>query len=170
MVKVERYMIPRDKLCQFQSETTLLDIAKTMAERKCGSAVVTQKTEKAGGEIEEAIGIITNNDLVRAIAHEMNPSETKANQIMSTELKYCQPEEPFSDVSQMMTEQHLHHILVRPDGGELCGLVSAADLVKQSCLDAKAWPWNRGYLDSLWHSGGTESSAPEGLGDALNDI
>ena len=78
---------------------------------------------------EEPIGIITKNDIIRAVIIEkMNPAETPVREAMSKPPKFVDANEDLDIVINMMIEQNAGHILVR-EGGKLVGAISGLDIM-----------------------------------------
>lgn len=111
--KVER------KVALVDGERSVLDAAKTMAERYIGSVVVT-----AGADIK---GIFTERDLMRVVAQQQNPSVVKLKDVMRADPASVAPNAGVDECLQLMKENRCRHLLVF-DGGKLVGIVSLRDL------------------------------------------
>ena len=83
---------------------------------------------------EDLIGIITETDLVRAIADGRDPASTRISQYMSEEPAVAGPEDDSREVAERMVAQGFRHLPVVEEG-KLVGMVSARDL-----LQLEAWP------------------------------
>jgi len=81
------------------------------------------------------LGLVTERDLVRAFArHGASASNLKVREIMSVDVPTCSPDEDISSLMRTMTTRRYRHVpVVR--GGELVGLVSIGDIVKQRLED-----------------------------------
>jgi CBS domain-containing protein len=68
------------------------------------------------------VGILTDWDVVRALAAEGDPSAQPLADFMSTELVATAPDATLADAAELMSEAEVHHLLVR-DGDELAGMI-----------------------------------------------
>jgi CBS domain-containing protein len=71
---------------------------------------------------DRLVGIVTDWDLVEALAGEGDPSGRPVADFMSTELVAVAPDATLSDAADLMAEHEVHHLLVR-DGDRLEGMV-----------------------------------------------
>lgn len=68
------------------------------------------------------VGIVTDWDLVEALAGEDDPSGQSLADFMSTDLVAVPPDATLTDAAEVMAEREVHHLLVR-DGDRLEGMV-----------------------------------------------
>jgi CBS domain-containing protein len=109
-------------------DASALAAVERMSERGIGSLVVTEE----GGRI---CGIVTERDFLRKVTLEGHPSrETKVGEIMTEKVMIASPEDTVEECMAVMTEQRFRHLPV-VDGGELVGIVSIGDLIKQVSRD-----------------------------------
>lgn len=100
--------------------TTLDRAAQAMVERKVGSAVVME-----GNEI---IGIITERDVMRAVARGLVPWSTMVSDCMTADPQTVGPSTSAEGALSMMLSNGFRHLpVVNQDG--LVGIVSLRDLV-----------------------------------------
>ena len=91
-------------------EASVLEAARAMRERKHGYVVVLSR-----GGIPE--GIATEWDfLAKVIAEGRDPSTTKLEDIMSTDLVTVKAADTFEDVTQLMVRRGIRRVLVLDDG------------------------------------------------------
>ena len=76
------------------------------------------------------LGIITAADLLQFQAARRDPKSVQAWQICSYRPIEVALDTPVGDVARLMVERHIHHIVVM-ENGEMKGVVSALDFVKQ---------------------------------------
>jgi signal-transduction protein with cAMP-binding, CBS, and nucleotidyltransferase domain len=104
-----------------ENETTN-NIAITMDEERLGAVIINGKEGKP-------IGIITERDLVvRVIAKNKKPDETKAKEIMTTPLITIESEATISDAARIMSRRNIRRLGVSYKGN-LEGIVSNKDLL-----------------------------------------
>jgi CBS domain-containing protein len=75
------------------------------------------------------VGIITERDLVRAIAEGVNPTQATAEVIMTPNPTTVNGDEDVSVVALKMMRLGIRHLPVVDDDGKPIGLVSARNLV-----------------------------------------
>jgi CBS domain-containing protein len=68
------------------------------------------------------VGIVTDWDVVRALAADGDPSSQPLADFMSTELVAAPPDATFAEAAEAMADHRVHHLLVR-DGDRLAGMV-----------------------------------------------
>jgi CBS domain-containing protein len=73
-------------------------------------------------------GVVSERDVVRAIAAGSDPAMTSALEIGWTELSWCEATATVAEVAEEMMERYIRHVLVKNDG-RLVGVVSARDLL-----------------------------------------
>jgi CBS domain-containing protein len=73
-------------------------------------------------EDERLVGIVTDWDLVEALASEGDPGTRPVADVMSTELVAAPPDCTLTDAAELMAEHEVHHLLVR-DGDRLAGML-----------------------------------------------
>jgi len=68
-------------------------------------------------------GIITERDLLRAVAQRARAAEARVRQWMTESVIIIEPDTPIQDAAQMMFERNFRHLPVSKDG-RLLGIVS----------------------------------------------
>jgi CBS domain-containing protein len=110
-------------------DASVFDAVREMARRNVGALVVM--------EGEEVVGIVSERDYARKIVLLARASrDTEVQEIMTTPVMYVQPTQTVEECMALMTEKRLRHLPVM-DNGELRGLISIGDLVKQVITDQK---------------------------------
>lgn len=102
-------------------DTTALDAAKRMNEKRIGSLVVLDHR----GEL---CGIITERDiLTRVVAAERAPEGTLVREVMTPGVLTCERETRLKELKRLMTEQRVRHVPVVEDK-RVVGIISIGDL------------------------------------------
>jgi CBS domain-containing protein len=110
-------------------DARVLDAIKLMAEKRIGALLVMEGKEVAG--------IVTERDYARKVVlHGRSSSETPVRDIMSTPVMYVRSDQTNEQCMALMTENRLRHLPVI-DHGELVGLISIGDLVKDIISEQK---------------------------------
>ena len=113
--------LPPGQLLSVEPDTTLAEVAGEMRAQDSDSVVV-----MSAGHM---VGIITERDLVRAIADGLNPKQAKAGVIMTAEPATVREDEDVSVVALRMMRLGVRHLPVVDAAGRPTGLLSAGDLV-----------------------------------------
>lgn len=101
-------------------DATLRDVAAMLAGHDIGVVLVSP--------VRDAVGMISERDLVSVLATGEDIDTCRAAEAMSTELVSTPVDATVSEVSQLMSEAGVRHVLVR-DGDNLAGLVSIRDVL-----------------------------------------
>lgn len=103
-------------------EAKVWDALKLMAEKGIGALLVMEGTK--------IVGIVSERDYARKVVLLGRSSEeTLVRDIMSSPVMYVRPDNTNEDCMALMTENRLRHLPII-DKGELIGLISIGDLVK----------------------------------------
>lgn len=96
------------------------------------------------------LGLITSTDMVKAYAQGKKGEETTAKEIMSYNFTMVSSSLVRDAVAELMMKENKHHVFVKDDFNDnIIGLVSSVDVVKETALDAKWWPYHREYFIGL---------------------
>lgn len=101
-------------------DATLHEVADALVDAGVGALVV--------GEGDRAEAIVSERDLVIALAGRRDPATTTAADIANDTLVWCDAEAPIAEVAELMMTRYVRHVLVERDG-RLVGIVSARDLL-----------------------------------------
>jgi CBS domain-containing protein len=102
---------------------SLAEIAAVLSERRIGAVVVV--------ETEEIRGIISERDIVRAVAKLGGAAlQRQGVEFMTPRVVTCVPEDTIDQVMQKMTTGRFRHLPV-VEKGRLAGIVSIGDVVKR---------------------------------------
>jgi CBS domain-containing protein len=104
------------------SERTVLEAARTMAEKRIGSLLVM--------EAGEMVGIVTETDVVRkGLAPQLPANSTSVGAVMNYPLMQIDINRTVRDASRLMAEERIRHLAVTEDN-KVVGILSVRDLVK----------------------------------------
>lgn len=102
---------------------TLLEAARTLADRKIGALVITDRDHSV-------IGILSERDLVRVLATIGAGGLTSTvGEVMSHPVRTCQESDTIEYLMAEMTARRLRHLPVVEEG-RLTGIISIGDVVK----------------------------------------
>ncbi|MBL4790243.1 MAG: CBS domain-containing protein [Kordiimonadaceae bacterium] len=107
---------------------SVLDVAKLIGERRIGAIPLLKKGKLAG--------IISERDVMRGIAIRGGAVLADgAESLMTKAVATCTPNDTIQHLMTMMTERRVRHIPVI-DGGNLVGIISIGDVVKERMDEA----------------------------------
>lgn len=87
---------------------------------------------------EQLVGIFSERDYARKIILQGKTSkETLVREIMSDRVAYVTPSSTIDECMALMTDKHFRHLPVLGDGGEVLGIVSIGDMVKETISSQK---------------------------------
>jgi CBS domain-containing protein len=113
--------LPPGKLLTVGPSTKLAQVAKTMRVDNADSVAV-----MSAGRL---LGIVTERDLVRAIADGVNAEQAGAEVVMSKDPATVSADEDVSVVAAKMIALGIRHLPVLDEEGAPIGIVSAGELI-----------------------------------------
>ncbi|MEM5836526.1 MAG: CBS domain-containing protein [Candidatus Aenigmatarchaeota archaeon] len=99
---------------------SLREAAKTMCEKHIGSLIVMEE--------EEIVGIITQTDILKAVAEEMDLDSTRVEDVMNKKVYTIDYEKTVEDAVNLMMEKRIKRLPVTKEG-KLVGIVTASDII-----------------------------------------
>lgn len=109
-----------DSIARIDPDASLLEVADALQKAEVGALVV--------GEGDKPDGVVSERDLVAALARRLPLGETSALEVATKELVWCDATATVAEVAEEMCERYVRHVLVEEDG-RLVGVVSARDLL-----------------------------------------
>jgi CBS domain-containing protein len=100
---------------------TLRQLARTFVEESIGAALVRGP--------HGTIGLITERDVVRALADGAGPNRTRVEQVMSEDLITVAPNDDLLAAAHLMLEAEVRHLPIM-ENGVAAGMVSARDALR----------------------------------------
>jgi CBS domain-containing protein len=113
--------LPPGPLQSVDPQTSVAEVARLMRLKDADSVAVMSG--------DRLVGIVTERDLVRAIADGVNPKQVAAEVIMSADPATVGADEDVSVVAVKMMALGIRHLPVVDEDGSPIGLVSAGDLI-----------------------------------------
>lgn len=103
---------------------SVLDIAKKMFAENISSVAITDDD----GEI---IGILTERDMMKVIANELQPSGISAMNLMSFPIVTVKRKAPIEEAAKIMATKKLRHLIVEDTyGKDVVGIITSTDLAR----------------------------------------
>ena len=126
MRKVRSIMTMNPACCT--ADTKLVDVAKLMIEHDCGEIPVVNNHEE-----KKLVGVLTDRDICcRAVAQGLNPAAMNAKDCMTSPAYTVNMELPVESCMEIMEKKQIRRIPVTDDNGCCCGMVSLADIARQT--------------------------------------
>ena len=109
---------------------TLGAVCKLLVAKRIGAIVIA--TDEGGVD-----GIISERDIVRAIAQEGAPAlDRQVSAFMTRSVTTCHRSDTVDQLMQVMTGGRFRHLPV-VDNGKLCGIISIGDVVKHRIAETE---------------------------------
>ena len=102
------------------ADATARDAAEVIARASVGVLVI--------GTPDDVAAIVSERDIVRAVAEGLDLDTTRAADIGSTELVWIDVTDTIGDAAEEMMEDYVRHVLVR-EHGLLVGVLSIRDVL-----------------------------------------
>ena len=99
---------------------TIVEIAKRMIDNEIGCLIIAES---------EAIGIITERDIVKIVSRGSNPTQIKAREVMSAPIISTKPTADLYSVAKLMSKFNIRRLPV-VEGKELVGIITSQDIVR----------------------------------------
>ena len=109
-----------DAVITMPADTTMQAVAEELANDEIGLVVI--------GSIADVTGVISERDVVRAVAASLDLAATPARDMASTKVVWCDHTATVREVAELMMEQYVRHVLLEEEG-RLVGIVSARDVL-----------------------------------------
>lgn len=103
-------------------DATVAALLSTLADLNIGALVVSAD----GSHME---GIVSERDIVRKLKDFDQQSSVTVGEIMTTDVRVCEPDDTLDELMGMMTDYRVRHVPVL-EGDVLVGLLSIGDAVK----------------------------------------
>jgi CBS domain-containing protein len=105
--------------------TSITEAAKLMAKNDYGFLPVCD-----GKKLR---GVITDRDIVvKVIAENKSPGESKAEEVMTDKVIYCYENDELEEISKLMKQEQIRRLVVLDNDKKLAGVISIGDIVTKN--------------------------------------
>jgi len=120
---------------------SILEVAKRMVERNISSIAITDEKNRI-------LGILTERDIVRAVAQGISPSLVVAQTLMTNPVISVSQDATIEEASRIMVQKKIRHLIVtNSQNQEVLGIITATDfarylrhnLVDEEILASEVW-------------------------------
>lgn len=119
-----------DAVITAEKTSTILDVSKTLAEKRIGAIVV---VDDKGA----ACGIVSERDIVREVSSGgADALKSPVSSCMTHKVIFCEPDDTVDALMAKMTAGKFRHLPVL-DKGKLAGIISIGDVVKRKIEQAE---------------------------------
>jgi len=119
-----------DDVWSVDPETPVYQALELMSEKNCGTVLVLEE--------EKLVGILSERDYARKVTLKGKSSkDTPVKEIMSSEVVCIRPTQTINDCMELMTDKRVRHLPVMEEEGNLVGLISIGDVVKEVISEQK---------------------------------
>ena len=105
---------------------TIGEAAEKMIDARIGAVIVS--------DFGAVIGILTERDVLRAVAHRTHSSEARVRQWMTRDVVTVAPSMDADEAARTMLDRNFRHLPVLDDGRPV-GIVSMRDLAREAVTD-----------------------------------
>jgi predicted transcriptional regulator len=107
----------------------IVSVASTASIRAAAVAIVDASVGMLViGDVDDVLGVVSERDIVRAVAQGLDPDTASVTDIGSTELVWVDADDTIGDAAEEMMRDYVRHALVRDEGG-LVGVLSMRDVL-----------------------------------------
>ncbi|MGD0381529.1 MAG: CBS domain-containing protein [Acidimicrobiales bacterium] len=111
-------------------DASLIEVAELLAAANIGAVLV--------GDETRVTAIVSERDVVRAVAERRDPVATRASEVGHDTLVWSDVTATVAEVATEMMDRYVRHVLIE-DGGRFVGIVSARDLLGVYATSGDTW-------------------------------
>ena len=109
------------------SDTPIQQIARLMVDCDCGEIPIVERSD-----LKRPVGVVTDRDIVcRTVAEGKNPLAMSAGTVMTSPAVTAKVDDDLDTIKTLMETHQVRRIPVVDRNGEICGIVSLADIARR---------------------------------------
>jgi CBS domain-containing protein len=82
-------------------------------------------------ESQQVLGTLTDRDIAIRLVADGSAASTPVEQLMSTDVVACSPDDELERVEELMSQHHKSRILIVDESGRLQGVISLSDILQE---------------------------------------
>jgi len=130
MTELKNLIGKQKRVVSVSHHVTVRDAAKAMAEANVGAAAIMDGTK--------LVGLFTERDVLkRVLLHNLDVDEVLVRDVMTRELICAELGQNTNDARFLMKRHHIRHLPVLDVKGNLAGVLSIRDLIKDEVREMR---------------------------------
>ena len=115
------------KISEIMTQAAVTDSSEDTLTEACDKMRHAQTSSILIMDGQRMIGIVTERDVVKAVAHGLDPKETRVKDLMTTDIVTIGPMTTLKDAAEIMASKWIRHLPI-VEGSKVVGMISQRDL------------------------------------------
>jgi len=115
------------KISEIMTQAAVTDSSEDTLTEACDKMRHNQTSSILIMDGERMIGIVTERDVVKAVARGLDPKETRVKDLMTTDIVTIGPMTTLKDAAEIMASKWIRHLPI-VEGSKVVGMISQRDL------------------------------------------
>ncbi len=115
------------KISEIMTKAAVTDSADDTLAVACDKMRHAQTSSLLVMDGDHLIGIVTERDVVKSVAHGLDPKETRLKDIMTTDIVTIGPMTTLKEAANIMASEWIRHLPI-VEGSKVVGMISQRDL------------------------------------------
>jgi len=115
------------KISEIMTQAAVTDSSEDTLTEACDKMRHNQTSSILIMDGQRMIGIVTERDVVKAVAHGLDPKETRVKDLMTTDIVTIGPMTTLKDAAEIMASKWIRHLPI-VEGSKVVGMISQRDL------------------------------------------
>ena len=124
MISAKHIMTATPSCCE--NIDSIFEVVRVMDNEQCGIVPIVDSGERL-------LGVVTDRDVcLRVVLQNLDPHQTEAGDIMSTDILTCRADDDIEDVVSKMEKKQVRRIIVVDDFDRVAGIISEGDIARET--------------------------------------
>ena len=115
------------KISEIMTQAAVTDSSEDTLTEACDKMRHNQTSSILIMDGERLVGIVTERDVVKAVAQGLDPKETRVKDLMTTDIVTIGPMTTLKDAAEIMASKWIRHLPI-VEGSKVVGMISQRDL------------------------------------------
>jgi CBS domain-containing protein len=115
------------KISEIMTQAAVTDSSEDTLKEACDKMRQSQTSSILIMDGERMIGIVTERDVVKAVAQGLDPKETRVKDLMTTDIVTIGPMTRLKEAAELMATKWIRHLPI-VEGSKVVGMISQRDL------------------------------------------